>query len=55
MKYDVTNVCLPPPAPSGDEDTTGINWMVLKGGTSQRCECGHWFQLSQANPTGIQH
>jgi len=36
-----------------DEDSTFINWMMLKKGTAQRCGCGHWFQLAQANPTKL--
>ena len=39
----------------GDEDTTFIQWMNLKSGPPQRCECGHWYQLVKGNPTHIQH
>jgi len=39
--------------PLGDEDSTFINWMMLKKGAAQRCGCGHWFQLAQANPTKL--
>lgn len=34
-----------------DDDTTFVNWMKLHKGPPQRCECGHWFQLVQGNPT----
>ena len=40
---------------SGDEETTFVQWMQLKNGPPQRCECGHWFKLIQGNPTKIQH
>ncbi len=36
-----------------EEDQSYINWMVLKGGPAQRCECGNWFQLVKANPTKL--
>ncbi len=36
-----------------EEDQSYINWMVLKSGSAERCECGHWFQLVQANPTKL--
>ena len=29
----------------GEEDATSINWMILKKGAAQRCECGNFFQL----------
>ena len=29
----------------GEEDATAINWMILKKGPAQRCECGNFFQL----------
>ena len=38
---------------TGDEDSTFIMWMNLKKGAAQRCGCGHWFQLVQANPTKL--
>ena len=38
---------------AGDEDSTFIMWMNLKKGAVQRCGCGHWFQLVQANPTKL--
>ena len=38
---------------TGDEDSTFIMWMSLKKGAAQRCGCGHWFQLVQANPTKL--
>merc|ERR1711872_1108749 len=28
-----------------EEDATMINWMILKKGAAQRCECGNFFQL----------
>jgi len=28
-----------------EEDATAINWMILKKGPAQRCECGNFFQL----------
>ena len=45
----------PPPFPSfpGEEDATYINWMMVKKGPPQRCECGHWFELIEAKPTKI--
>ncbi|XP_074654128.1 cytochrome c oxidase subunit 5B, mitochondrial-like [Tubulanus polymorphus] len=30
-----------------EEDATCINWMHLYKGEPKRCECGHWFQLSE--------
>ena len=42
----------PPPFP-GEEDATYINWMMVKKGAPQRCECGHWFELIEAKPTKI--
>ena len=30
---------------SGEEDSTSINWMVLKKGEAIRCACGNVFQL----------
>lgn len=36
-----------------EEDQSYINWMVLKAGTTQRCDCGHWFQLVKANPIKV--
>ena len=41
-----------PPFP-GEEDATYINWMMVKKGAPQRCECGHWFELIEAKPTKI--
>ena len=38
---------------AGDEDSTFIMWMNLKKGAAQRCGCGHWFQLVQANSTKL--
>ncbi|XP_065062527.1 cytochrome c oxidase subunit 5B, mitochondrial-like [Rhopilema esculentum] len=29
-----------------EEDATSINWMILKKGPAQRCECGNFFQLT---------
>ena len=38
-----------------EEDSTFVQWMLLKSGPPQRCERGHWFQLVQGNPTKIQY
>ncbi|XP_064383325.1 cytochrome c oxidase subunit 5B, mitochondrial-like [Halichondria panicea] len=37
------------------EEATNVEWLQLKSGPPQRCECGHWFQLIQGNPTKIQY
>ena len=41
----------PSPTFPGEEDATYINWMMVKKGPPQRCECGHWFELIEAKPT----
>ena len=45
-------LCSSPSIP-GEEDATYINWMMVKKGPPQRCECGHWFELIEAKPTKI--
>ena len=37
----------------GEEDATFINWMTLKKGEPQRCQCGHFFELVQGLPYNI--
>ena len=34
----------------GEEDATYINWMTVKKGPAQRCECGHFFELVHGLP-----
>lgn len=36
-----------------EEEATYINWMMVKKGPPQRCECGHWFELIEAKSTKI--
>ena len=38
---------------SGEPDATYITWMNLKKGPAQRCECGQWYQLIEANPMKV--
>jgi len=33
-----------------EEDATCINFMWLDQGEKKRCECGYWFQLTEAKP-----
>ncbi|GAB6029028.1 Cytochrome c oxidase subunit 5B [Chamberlinius hualienensis] len=33
-----------------EEDATYINWMWLHKGDSKRCECGHYFKLTDFKP-----
>lgn len=33
-----------------EEDATTINYMWLHKGEPKRCECGYWFQLTEAKP-----
>ncbi|XP_068212784.1 cytochrome c oxidase subunit 5B, mitochondrial-like [Palaemon carinicauda] len=33
-----------------EEDATCINWMWLEKGETKRCECGYFFQLTDAKP-----
>ncbi|XP_002737212.1 cytochrome c oxidase subunit 5B, mitochondrial-like [Saccoglossus kowalevskii] len=33
-----------------EEEATVVNWMWLEKGGVQRCECGHFFQLTEAAP-----
>ncbi|XP_070556721.1 cytochrome c oxidase subunit 5B, mitochondrial-like [Ptychodera flava] len=33
-----------------EEDATTINWMWLEKGSAQRCDCGHYFELTEGTP-----
>jgi len=33
-----------------EEDSTVINWMWLHKGEARRCECGHYFKLTEFKP-----
>ncbi|XP_077991294.1 cytochrome c oxidase subunit 5B, mitochondrial-like [Glandiceps talaboti] len=33
-----------------EEDATTINWMWLHKGDAQRCDCGHFFELTADKP-----
>lgn len=33
-----------------EEESTTINWMWLERGGTQRCNCGHFFQLTEVAP-----
>ncbi|KAK1120718.1 hypothetical protein K0M31_010922 [Melipona bicolor] len=35
-----------------EEDTAHVNWMWLHDGHPRRCECGHWFKLTEVAPLG---
>ncbi|XP_003487551.1 cytochrome c oxidase subunit 5B, mitochondrial-like [Bombus vosnesenskii] len=35
-----------------EEDTAHVNWMWLHEGQPRRCECGHWFKLTEVAPLG---
>lgn len=39
---------------SGEEDATMIKWMLVKKGAPQRCDCGHYFVVKDANPIGVE-
>ena len=38
---------------SGEEDMTYIQWMTLKKGEPQRCDCGYFFELVPGLPYNI--
>ncbi|OAD53664.1 Cytochrome c oxidase subunit 5B, mitochondrial [Eufriesea mexicana] len=33
-----------------EPDTSHVNWMWLHDGQPRRCECGHWFKLTEVAP-----
>ncbi|KZC11606.1 Cytochrome c oxidase subunit 5B, mitochondrial, partial [Dufourea novaeangliae] len=33
-----------------EPDASHVNWMWLHAGKPRRCECGHWFKITEKTP-----
>ena len=51
LQTSFLSMCIP--CTAGEDDQTYVNWMLLKKGPPQRCECGHFFQLIEAKSTKV--